>query len=45
MGKGRRFKKLTRKPTGMRLLGKPRCNWKDNIRMGLKYSGRFGKLD
>ena len=30
------FKILTRKPTGKRPLGRPRCRWEDNIRMDLK---------
>ena len=30
---------LTNKPTGMRLLGRPRRRWEDNIRMYLKEIG------
>ena len=30
------FKILTVKPTGKRPLGRPRCRWKDNIRMDLE---------
>ena len=30
------FKILTGKPTGKRLLGRPRRRWEDNIRMDLK---------
>jgi hypothetical protein len=30
------FKTLTGKPTGKRLLGRPRRRWEDNIRMNLK---------
>ena len=30
------FKMLTGKPTGKRLLGRPRHRWEDNIRMDLK---------
>ena len=30
------FKILTGRPTGKRLLGKPRHRWEDNIRMDLK---------
>ena len=30
------FKILTGKPTGKRLLGRPRARWVDNIRMDLK---------
>ena len=33
------FKILTGKPTGKRLLGRPRCRWEDNIRMDLKEIG------
>ena len=33
------FKILTDKPTGERLLGRPRRRWEDNIRMDLKEVG------
>ena len=33
------FRILTGKPTGKRLLGRPRCRWEDNIRMNLKEVG------
>ena len=33
------FRVLTGKPTGYRLLRKPRCRWEDNIRMNLKEIG------
>jgi hypothetical protein len=33
------FKILTGRPTGKRLLGKPRRRWKDNIDMDLKEIG------
>ena len=33
------FKILTDKPTGKRLLGRPRRRWEDNIRMDLKEIG------
>ena len=33
------FKNLTRKPTGKRLLGRPRRRCKDNIRIDLKDIG------
>ena len=33
------FKILTSKPTGKRPLGRPRCRWKDNIRMDLEEIG------
>jgi hypothetical protein len=33
------FKLLRGKPTGKRPLGKPRCRWEDNIRMGCKEIG------
>ena len=37
MEEGRKtFKILTRKPTGKRLLGRPRRRWEDNIRMDLE---------
>ena len=37
MEKGRiAFKILTGKPTGKRLLGRPRRRWEDNIRMDLE---------
>ena len=38
MGEGA-FKILTRKPTGKRSLERPRCRWKDNIRMDLEEIG------
>ena len=33
------FKILTGKPTGKRLLGRPRRRWEDNIRMDLEKIG------
>ena len=33
------FKMLTGKPTGKRPLERPRCRWKDNIRMNVKEIG------
>ena len=33
------LKILTDKPTGKKLLGRPRCRWEDNIRMDLKEVG------
>ena len=33
------FKILTGKPTGKRLLGRPRRRWEDNIRMDLEEIG------
>ena len=33
------FQILTGKPTGYRLLGRPRCRWEDNIRVDLKEIG------
>ena len=33
------FKILTGKHTGKRPLGRPRCRWEDNVRMGLKEIG------
>jgi hypothetical protein len=30
------FKILTDKPTGKKHLGRPKCRWEDNIRIGLK---------
>ena len=33
------FKILTGKPTGKRLLGRPRLSWENNIRMDLKEIG------
>ena len=35
----RAFKILTGKPTGKRLLGRPRRMWEDNIRMDLEEIG------
>jgi hypothetical protein len=32
------------KPEGKRPLGRPRCKWKDNIKMGLQ-EVRFGGMD
>jgi len=35
MEKGRcAFKILTDKPTGKKTLGRPRCRWEENIRIG-----------
>ena len=40
MGEGRSaFKILPGKLTRKRLLGRPRCRWEDNIRMGLEEIG------
>ena len=40
VGEGRSaFKILTGKPTGKRLLGRPRRRWEDNIRMDLEEIG------
>ena len=36
---GSAFKILTGKPTGKRLLGRPRRRWEDNIRMDLEEIG------
>ena len=33
------FNILTGKPTGKRILGRPRCRWEDNIRMDLEEIG------
>ena len=33
------FKSLTGKPTGKRLIGRPKLRWKDNIRMVFKEIG------
>ena len=33
------FKILAGKPTGKRLLGRPRCKYEDNIRMDLHETG------
>ena len=33
------FKMLRGKPTGKRPLGRPRCKWKDNVRVDLKEIG------
>ena len=33
------FKIVTGKPTGKRLLGRPRCIWEGNIKMDLKELG------
>ena len=33
------FKTLKGIPAGKRLLGRPRCRWKDNIKMDLKEIG------
>ena len=33
------FKILTGKPTGKRLLGRPRCRWEDNNKMDLEEIG------
>ena len=38
------FKILTGKPTGMILLGRPRCRWEDNIRMNLKEIGIYREI-
>ena len=35
------FKILTGKPTGKRLLGRPRRRWEDNIRMDLEEMGNW----
>ena len=33
------FRNLTDTPTGKRRLGRPRCRWEDNIRMGIEEIG------
>ena len=38
-GRQKCFRNLTGKPTGRRLLGRPRIRWEDNIRMGLEEIG------
>jgi hypothetical protein len=38
------FRLLVRKPEGMRLLGRPRRRWKDNIKMDLGEIG-WGNMD
>ena len=39
------FKVLTGKPTGKRLLGRPRRRWEDNIRMDLKETWVSTRVD
>jgi len=40
MGDRRRvYRVLVGKPEGMRPLGRPRCRWKDNIKMDLDEAG------
>jgi hypothetical protein len=38
-GRGSVYRVLLGKPKGKRPLGKPRCRWKDNIRMDLQEGG------
>jgi hypothetical protein len=38
------YKVLVGKPEGKRPLGRPRCRWKDNIKMDLQYVGWGGGL-
>jgi hypothetical protein len=38
------FKIVTGKPTGKRLLGRPRIRWEDNIRMDLEEIGINGGI-
>ena len=38
------FKILTGKPTGKRLLGRPRHRWKDNIKINLKQIGMITRI-
>jgi hypothetical protein len=43
MGEGRAvYKVLVEKPERKRPLGKPRCRWKDNIKMDLREVGYGG---
>jgi hypothetical protein len=45
MGEGRcAYKILVGRPEGRRPLGRPRCRWEDNIKMGLKEVG-WGGMD
>jgi hypothetical protein len=40
MGEGRNvYRVLVGKPEGKRLLGRPRCRWKDGIRMDIREIG------
>jgi hypothetical protein len=43
-GKRNAFRILVGKPEGKRPLGRPRCRWKDNIKMGLREIG-WGGMD
>jgi hypothetical protein len=36
------YKFLVRKPEGRRQLGRPRCRWKDNIKLDLREGNRVG---
>jgi hypothetical protein len=36
------YRVLVRKPEGMRKLGRPRCEWKDNIKMDFQDVGCRG---
>jgi hypothetical protein len=38
------YRVLVGKPEGKRPLGRPRCRWKDNIRMGLQEVGCGGMV-
>jgi len=43
MGEGRSvFRALAGKPEGQRPLGRPRCRWDDNTKMGPKKTGADG---
>jgi hypothetical protein len=43
MGEGRSvYRVLVGRPEGKRLLGRPRCRWKDNIKMVLREIGIGG---
>jgi hypothetical protein len=43
MGEGRgAYRVLVGRPKGKRLLGRPRCNWEDNIKMDLREIGIDG---
>jgi hypothetical protein len=45
MGAGRgAYRDLVGKPEGKRQLGRPRCRWKDNIKMNLQEVG-IGGMD
>jgi hypothetical protein len=38
------YRILVGKPEGKRPLGRPRCRWEDNVRMGLREIG-WGAMD